>query len=159
MVKIEAETCKILIKRVCFAVRMVVVSLFRVCFKNLWLRLLTVFYTQPNFASPGERGGLQKIGVRVRGVPPQKLISFDPFVNCIVVILVDFIDLVFFRKNFFFPLSFFFLSLFSFPPFFFSSPFPFFHYPSFSFPFFFTTPRFSRSVGSIFPLGSISGAL
>ena len=72
-------------------------------------------------------------------VTPSKLIRFDPFVNCIVVILVKFIEFVF-RKNsiYLFPSSF--LSLFIhfffyFPLFFFSFSLPFsFFLPFFPFP-------------------------
>ncbi len=50
----------------------------------------------------------------MRGVTPQKLISFDPFVNCIVVICYNFLNFLtfsFFFSNF---SSFFLLSFFSF---------------------------------------------
>ena len=36
----------------------------------------------------------EKLGVR--GLPPQNLISFDPLVNCIEVIVVNFFDFVIF---------------------------------------------------------------
>ena len=41
------------------------------------------------------RCGLRK-KIEVRGVAPLKLISFDPFVNCVVVILVNCLDFVIF---------------------------------------------------------------
>ncbi len=41
---------------------------------------------------------IQRIGVC--GLPPQKLISFDPFVNCIIVILVNFRDCAIFSYFF-----------------------------------------------------------
>ncbi len=43
-------------------------------------------------------GGVENL--RVRGGYPQKLISFDPFVNCFVVILVNFLDYVIFFLHF-----------------------------------------------------------
>ena len=101
---------------------------------------------------------------------------FDPFVNCIHVILVNVIDLIF-RKNLSFPLPFFplfFLSFFSFTPFFFfpSSFFspssgllllsflsllPFFPSPLLFL--FFTTLCFSRSVGWFSRWAASGGAL
>ncbi len=98
--------------------------------------------------------------------PPQKIIRFDPFVNYIVVILVNFIDFVF-RKKIFLSL---FLS-FPFPSFlsllssFFSFLLFFLHFPPF-FPSFlpvspsfslFPYPSFYPEGRLIFPLGGVRG--
>ena len=51
-------------------------------------------------------GGADFDIIGVRGLPPPKLITFDPFVNNIVVILVNFLDSVNFFL-FFFSIGFF----------------------------------------------------
>ena len=73
-------------------------------------------YAPPYYAPQYDRGGKrvrtsEKLGVR--GLSPQKHIRFDPIVNCIEVILVNFVWFCYFFSHFFsrFPPFVFFLSL------------------------------------------------
>ncbi len=97
--------------------------------------------------------------------PPHKLIRFDPFVNGIVVILINFIDFVFRKKQNLFISPFLPCKSFSFSPFFFFSLLLFSFLfllsflpltPSFSL---FPYPSFFQVGRLIFPLGASEGAL